>query len=83
MKAKKTDRGFTYYTFEDRYKQECSLQDSSLATEAAIWLGVENTGPHIYSKDVTSRMHLTTEQVKDLIPLLQHFVEKGFLPIDD
>ena len=89
MKAKKTDRGFTYYDFEDRYEQKCSLQDSSLATADAIWFGVDNRGPHMkgpddkFGQDVFARMHLTKEQVKELLPLLQHFVETGFLPRDD
>lgn len=36
-----TPRGFTRVDFKDRYGEECSLQASSLATEAAIWLGVD------------------------------------------
>jgi len=42
MKLSKTNRGFNKIKFEDRYKEECSIQDSSLATEAAIWFGVDN-----------------------------------------
>jgi len=34
-----TERGFVRYEFVDRYGEECSLQESSLATEACIWLG--------------------------------------------
>jgi hypothetical protein len=30
--------------------------------------------------DITARMHLTREQVKQLLPALQHFVETGELP---
>jgi hypothetical protein len=40
----KTSRGFGLIKFSDRYGQHCSLQESSLATEGAIWLGVDNTG---------------------------------------
>ena len=81
-----TSRGFRLIEFEDRYRQKCSLQDSSLASEAAIWLGVDNTGPCIegpngkMNEDVHRRMHLTVGQVRDLIPLLQEFCDKGFIP---
>jgi hypothetical protein len=30
--------------------------------------------------DIHSRMHLTREQVRDMLPLLQHFVDTGELP---
>ena len=33
-------RGFSRMDFTDRYGEQCSLQKSSLATEDAIWLGV-------------------------------------------
>jgi len=37
-----TARGFSLLTFEDRYGAECSIQKSSLASEEAIWIGVED-----------------------------------------
>jgi len=83
---KKTSRGFRIFSFKDRYGQDCSLQESSLAEEGAIWLGVDNTGPHINGPDgtrnsqVSARMHLTQEQVKELLPLLTYFTEYGDLP---
>ena len=83
MKKGLTRRGFDIITFEDRYRQECSLQKSSIATEDCIWLGVENTGPDISgphgerNEDVVSRMHLTQDQVKELIPYLEMFVLRG------
>lgn len=76
-------RGFGHITFTDRYGQICSLQDSSLATEAAVWLGVDNTGPQLEGPNKTKkeqvmcRMHLTQEMVKQLLPFLQLFAEKG------
>ena len=33
-------RGFSRMDFTDRYGEQCSLEKSSLATEDAIWLGV-------------------------------------------
>ena len=80
MKVKKTQRGFSLIEFEDRYKQKCSLQKSSLATEDAIWLGVHIGIPAELGgkgEDVNARMHLTRKQVKALLPHLQAFAETG------
>ena len=63
-----TDRGFLRVDFVDRYDKPCSIQESSLATERAIWLGVDG-----------QRMHLTREHVSALLPLLQRFLETGRL----
>ena len=75
------DRGLGSIKFMDRYGQLCSLQDSSLGTEAAVWLGVDNTGGAIpgpsgaIGEEVGIRMHLTQEMVKQLLPFLQRFAE--------
>lgn len=58
------DRGFLIGRFRDRYGQECSIRESSLAGEYAIWLGAD---PYW--------MHLTYEQVRSLAEILQRFVE--------
>ena len=79
----KTGRGFGLIKFDDRYAQQCSLQDSSLATEPAIWFGVDNTGPQINgpvgmkSEEVHVRMHLTQAMVQQLLPYLTKFAETG------
>ena len=96
MKPTKTNRGFTMYEWQDRYSAKCSLQDSSLATEACIWLGVDRPEIKKFTpgegwKDIVlpegssvfGRMHLSVDQVEDLLPLLHHFVETGFLPAGD
>ena len=44
-------RGFKIGTFEDRYGAMCSIQESSLATEFAIWLGVNDIEPKIMARD--------------------------------
>lgn len=75
MQIHKTERGFSRVDFTDRYGMACSLQDSSLATEDAIWLGC-NEGLH-HQGECLARMHLTREMVADLLPLLQRFVETG------
>lgn len=68
---KQTERGFLRVLFTDRYGEVCSLQESSLASEPAIWLGFD--GP------AGQRMHLTQEQMRELLPLLTRFVETGNL----
>jgi hypothetical protein len=89
-KFKLTPRGFGTLEFKDRYGEECSLQQSSLASENAIWFGVDEAKP-IYEDTakpfilpdnvvVSGRMHLTQDQVIVLLPYLQHFVKTGWLP---
>lgn len=97
----KTARGFKYCEFIDCYDNKCSLQESSLATNCAIWLGVDDPEPRIMCSDarklgmetesdigwmayplpkevlISTRMHLTRDQVKTLLPILQKFVETG------
>ena len=53
------DRGFLVGTFTDHNGEKCSIQESSLATEFCIWLGQDD-----------SRMHLTVENVRALLPPL-------------
>jgi hypothetical protein len=89
MKFKRTQYGFALYEFNDRYQQKCSLQDSSLTGEAALWLGVDNTGPNIigpdgnFNEDVSSRMHLTVPMVKELMAKFQHFLDSGYVDPQD
>lgn len=59
IKFIKTDRGFTRINFLDLYDIKCSLQESSLATDNAIWLGVNE-----------NRMHLNKKMVGKLIKKL-------------
>jgi hypothetical protein len=48
----KTQRGFGKGKFSDAKGVACSIQDSSLATEAAIWFGVEEANPQRLEGDV-------------------------------
>jgi hypothetical protein len=88
----KTARGFGIFSFIDRYNSKCSLQKSSLATEDCIWLGVDDANPQLFVPNgqpswskykipddvhLTTRMHLTIEQVKELLPILKKFVKTG------
>lgn len=95
LKGISTNRGFSSIEFKDRYDAKCSIQKSSLATEDAIWFGVDDPNPQIMAsmtkeggtgwvpydipEDVilTTRMHLTQEQVRQLLPVLQHFADTG------
>jgi len=83
MKFKETNRGFLLAEFEDRYGQLCSIQESSLATDDCIWLGVTRGIPKKFGgseQDIQGRMHLTREMVSSLLPPLLYFVETGALP---
>ena len=90
IKKGKTNRGFEYCKFLDRYDVPCSIQKSSLATEDAIWFGCDDANPRILvegtgwqnvnlSEDIliNTRMHLTRDNVKQLLPILIKFVETG------
>ena len=83
MGLKKTERGFDLVEFIDRYGIKCSLQKSSIATEDCIWLGTDDSDPKILVQGegwvsvkipenihIPTRMHLTQEMVKELLPLL-------------
>lgn len=44
MEVEFTNRGFAKVSFSDCFGIECSLQESSLATDSAIWLGANKIG---------------------------------------
>jgi hypothetical protein len=101
IKASKTQRGFDLLEFADLYGAECSIQKSSLATDDAIWFGVNDAKPQIMASQakahgvdtletcgwvpypvpgavsMNTRMHLTSHQVAELLPILQRFVATG------
>lgn len=51
--VKHTVRGFRFYKFKDSKGYECTIQKSSIATENAIWLGLESAEPKILHGDAT------------------------------
>jgi hypothetical protein len=66
-----TGRGFEVIEFRDRYDQECTLQQSSLADytkpgSSAVWLG---TGE--------DRMHIDYDQAKLLVSALKRWIKTG------
>lgn len=67
------DRGLKFFKFKDLYDSECSMSESSLATEAALWLGVSTD----YNGKECTHMHLSVSQVKMLINKLQNWVEEN------
>lgn len=73
LEIKRTGRGFARADFMDRYGSECSIQDSSLANEAAVWLGVQKD----FEGNASTRMHLTQDMVAALLPALRRFVQNG------
>lgn len=92
IKKMKTPRGFEVIEFKDRYGIDCNIQKSSLASEDAIWFGAKEIGLKMLDvgkgwKDVelksnhvaNNRMHLTQDQVKALLPILQKFADTGEL----
>lgn len=94
MELNTTQRGFDIAEFTDSYGEICSLQKSSSAMVDKIWLGIskpkltvfenESKGKYIITDmpenfSVNARMHLTREQVAELLPYLQKFVETGEL----
>jgi hypothetical protein len=80
IKLAKTERGFKGGSFKDRYDNDCSIQESSLATEACIWLGMDHEVLHPTTGErCGARMHLTQDMTAALIPKLQKFVKTGHL----
>jgi hypothetical protein len=53
-------RGFVVIEFQDRYGVKCSLQQSSLATEDAIWFGPSEPNPKILHGDA-KRLGIVTD----------------------
>lgn len=47
----KTKRGFSLGKFKDLYGMPCTIQESSLATDDAIWLGVSDPKPRIMASE--------------------------------
>lgn len=86
MRIKKTERGFRRGEFKDQMGAECSIQESSLATGACLWLGMDRdhngkeVGAMHLGQHLGARMHLTQKQAGTLARLLAHFAEHGELP---
>lgn len=90
LKLVRTQRGFEVISFVDAYGKLCSLQQSSaidgteegLANPGSsfVWLGVDVLATAAAEIDVTvgrSRMHLSRDQVSQLIEALQKWYDTG------
>ncbi len=67
MKKSKTPRGFYLIEFEDHYGVKCSLQESSLASEHAIWLGCSGGNPQILAS-AAARFGVTPKEAVGWVP---------------
>lgn len=67
MKESTTNRGFDIVEFEDLYGAKCSLQKSSLATEDAIWLGIDDPTPKIMASQAAS-VGVATKETTGWVP---------------
>lgn len=77
---RKTARGFTRGEFTDYYQKKASIQKSSLFNPQCIWLGLEWCVTDPDDVPIGARMHLSQEQVRDLLPILRYFALTGQLP---
>jgi hypothetical protein len=69
LRFRQTQRGFRLFEFKDRSGHGCSLQESSLATEAAIWLGPDDSWPTLfYPKGVKHPDHGGWEKMDRTLP---------------
>lgn len=87
IKHERTKRGFIKISFNDTNGIPCSLQESSIQyldeDQHLIWLGCDQValGCDPQNNDnVYARMHLSRDQVKNLLPFLMEFVRTGGLP---
>jgi predicted RNase H-like HicB family nuclease len=62
-----TQRGFALGKFTDRYGHACSIQKSSLATEDAIWLGIDDAEPQLPHGDAR-KLGIATDATSGWVP---------------
>jgi hypothetical protein len=66
LTVKQEGTDFPIAQFTDFYDHPCSVEQSSIFFPKCIWLGRDGY-----------QMHLSVEQVKELLPVLERFVEYG------
>ncbi len=103
MEIKLNNRGFAVGVFIDTYGSKCSVQQSSLASDDRLWVGVDDPNPQILASQaadlgidspentgwipyplpsqvlLSTRMHLDEQQVKELVGVLQRWLDTGTL----
>lgn len=79
MKKGETSRGFALLTFKDTYDKPCSIQESSLASYPAIWIGYDGDQEKhpVTGELMTCRMHLNKNMAKEIGLKLLEFAETG------
>lgn len=86
----RTGRGFATGQFLDRYAAKCSIQDSSIATEDCLWLGIDDADPKVLVPGkgwqplalpadafLTTRMHVHRRLARQLLIVLRRFLDTG------
>jgi hypothetical protein len=75
-----TSRGFGRIEFSDIYGAECSIQESSLATKNALWLGCDHETIHeTTGEKCGARMHVDLALAKRIVATLQKWIDTGRL----
>lgn len=79
-RKKKTQRGFGLMEFKDINGDQCSIQESSVATKNCLWLGCDHETVHpVTGERCGARMHLDVKLAKQIINTLQKWVDSGYL----
>jgi hypothetical protein len=81
--APANDRGFLRADFKDYNGNVCSIQESSLATEYCLWLGLNEGTHHHVTGDCLARMHLTRDMAREIGNALLRFAETGELTSEE
>lgn len=89
MQTRKTERGFKIGEFNDMDGKLCSLQESSLATEAAVWFGTQDATPMYkgepvpFPKDTlfNDRMDLTCHLASMIMRRFEKFLATSMFPV--
>lgn len=71
----RTNRGFSLLRFADADGAACSIQDSSLAEEACVWLGRDGADHQV-------RMHLTQDMARILVGHIRSDVRESLHFLD-
>jgi len=73
MNIERSPHGYSLVHFIDAVGSDCSLQDSSLASEACCWFGVcRSPAPR---RDEMTRMHLTVEMTRQVARAMRAALE--------
>jgi hypothetical protein len=62
-----TNRGFNLINFSDCYGHKCSIQESSLADQQCVWLGIDDAEPKILASKA-HRFGIETTETSGWIP---------------